>query len=196
MPTVTMFAGPNGSGKSTLYRKLVREGLDFGHYLNADDIAQTLVGDHSTVAEQAQIAVSEKRQRLMQDGADYCFETVMSHASHVEHLLDARARGYAVQLIYVALEDPKLNIWRVTERVQSGGHDVPTAKIQKRYYRSISNLAPAIFAAHDALIFDNSSAEKPFELIASVEAEKLKLERDWFELPRWFIPAIVAIKAR
>lgn len=191
-----MFAGPNGSGKSTLHRQLVTQGLDFGHYLNADDLARELGGDPDKAAAQAQIAVREQRAELMQAGADYCFETVMSHPSHVEHLLDARAQGYAVQLIYVALEDPKLNIWRVTERVESGGHSVPPAKIQKRFYRSINNLAPAIFAAHDALIFDNSSAEHPFDLIASVEDEKLKLERDWFELPRWFIPAIVAIKAR
>lgn len=191
-----MFAGPNGSGKTTLHRKLVNQGLDFGHYLNADDLARELGGDPAEAAARAQIAVREKRVELMQAGTDYCFETVMSHPSHVEHLFDARAHGYTVQLMYVALEDPKLNIWRVTERVESGGHGVPVAKIQKRFYRSINNLALAIFAAHDALIFDNSSTEKPFDLIASVEDEKLKLERDWFELPRWFIPAIVAIKAR
>lgn len=196
MPQVTMFAGPNGSGKTTLYRKLAREGLDFGHYLNADEIAAGLGNAPATSAAQAQIAVREQREALLRDGADYCFETVMSHHSHVEHLLDARAKGYSVQLIYVALEDPKLNIGRVTERVQSGGHDVPTSKIHKRYYRSVNNLASAIIAAHNALIFDNSSAERPFDLIASVEDEKLRLERDWFELPRWFIPAIVAIKAR
>lgn len=191
-----MFAGPNGSGKTTLHNKLVSQGLDFGHYLNADDMARELGGDPAAAAAAAQLAVRDKRVALMQAGADYCFETVMSHRSHVDHLIEARASGYQVQLIYVALEDPKLNLWRVTERVQSGGHDVPAAKIQKRYYRSINNLASAIIVAHDALIFDNSSAENPFDLIASVEDEKLKMECDWFELPRWIIPAIVAIKAR
>jgi predicted ABC-type ATPase len=45
MPRVTMFAGPNGSGKTTLHRQLVTQGLDFGHYLNADDLARELGGN-------------------------------------------------------------------------------------------------------------------------------------------------------
>lgn len=191
-----MFAGPNGSGKTTLYRKLVGQGLSFGHYLNADDRLQSARGTGAAAMQAAQVEVREERLRLMGSRRDYCFETVMSHPSHVEHLLEARAQGYAVQVIYVALEDPILNIWRVAERVQSGGHDVPKVKVRKRFYRSINNLASAIMAAHDAMIFDNSSSERPYDLIASVEDEKLKLERDWFELPRWFIPAVVAINAR
>lgn len=191
-----MFAGPNGSGKPTLYEKLTNEGFDFGHYLNADEIARTIKGDPKVVSAKAQIEVRKQREDMLEKGQDYCFETVMSHGSHTQHLLDARAQGYSVQLVYVALEDPNLNICRVAERVQSGGHDVPTVKIRKRYYRSINNLAAAIIAAQEALIFDNSSVERPFDLIASVEKEKLSLERDWFELPRWFIPAIVEINAR
>jgi predicted ABC-type ATPase len=191
-----MFAGPNGSGKTTLYRKLVDQGLSFGHYLNADDIARTNPGAGAEAAVAAQMEVRAERERMMRSGSDYCFETVMSHPSHIDHLLEARKQGYAVQVVYIALEDPVLNIWRVAERVQSGGHDVPEDRVRKRFYRSINNLAAAIIAAHDAMIFDNSSSDRPYDLIASVEREQLKLERDWFELPRWFIPAIVAINAR
>lgn len=46
-PVLTVIAGPNGSGKSTLIEHLMRQGVDFGTYINADDIAreQNLVGD-------------------------------------------------------------------------------------------------------------------------------------------------------
>lgn len=41
MPRIRVFAGPNGSGKSTIIHKL-RETINFGAYLNADDIERTL----------------------------------------------------------------------------------------------------------------------------------------------------------
>ena len=39
-----MIAGPNGSGKTTLTQYLAAAGVNFGNYINPDDIAKTLVG--------------------------------------------------------------------------------------------------------------------------------------------------------
>ncbi|MEO7177789.1 MAG: hypothetical protein ABIW83_03005 [Allosphingosinicella sp.] len=39
-----MIAGPNGSGKSTLTDQLRSAGIDFGRYINADEIDGTLPG--------------------------------------------------------------------------------------------------------------------------------------------------------
>jgi hypothetical protein len=38
-PRLLIVAGPNGSGKTTLTSRLRAMGLDFGEYINADDIA-------------------------------------------------------------------------------------------------------------------------------------------------------------
>jgi predicted ABC-type ATPase len=196
MPVVTMIAGPNGSGKTTLYRNLMAEGLDFGEYLNADDIAKTKRGNPVQIGQEAQAVVRKRRDLALTARQDYCWETVMSHPSHAEHLLAARAAGYEVRLFYVALEDPQLNIRRVEERVLSGGHDVPNDRVKRRYFRSINNLSHAILAADHGRIFDNSSKDDPFELIASIDSQVLTLEKDWFHLPRWFIPALVDLGAR
>jgi predicted ABC-type ATPase len=39
-----MVAGPNGAGKTTFVRSLRQSGIDFGEYINPDDIAQELEG--------------------------------------------------------------------------------------------------------------------------------------------------------
>lgn len=196
MPTVTMIAGPNGSGKSTLYDQLRDGGISFGDYINADEIARNLSGSRTEIARRAQAEVRDKRDKAMQAGRDYCWETVMSHPSHVHHLVKARSIGYRVRLLYVALEDPKLNERRVKERVESGGHAVPSDRIRRRYYRSIDGLARAIAIAHDGRIYDNSQRDRPFIEIAAIDEEVMQLRMDWFDLPRWFIPALVSINAR
>lgn len=51
-----IFAGPNGSGKSSIIKKIlnteVKKGvkLDFGIYINADDIAQDLIKKHCDIS--------------------------------------------------------------------------------------------------------------------------------------------------
>jgi predicted ABC-type ATPase len=57
-------------------------------------------------------------------GTSYSWETVMSHPSHIEHLAEARAAGYEVVLAYVCIDDPEVNVDRVQERVEDGGHPV------------------------------------------------------------------------
>jgi predicted ABC-type ATPase len=186
-----MIAGPNGSGKTTLYQNLSKQGVDFGTYLNADDIA---LNERAT-AGVAQERVRQARDAAMRAGDDYCWETVMSHHSHVHHLNEARALGYQVRLFYVALEDPEINSRRVLERVSSGGHDVPADRIKKRYYRSINNLSAAISVCDFGRIFDNSSKDAPFQLIASIDDRVLECNNDWFATPRWFIPALVDLNS-
>lgn len=177
-----MIAGPNGSGKSTLKAKLEAAGVDFGDYLNADDIARTLSGDPVEVGKQAQAIVRERRDRALADRRDYSWETVMSHPSHVEHLRAAREAGYEVRLLYVATEDPANNIVRVTERVGAGGHDVPQDRIVSRYHKSLAGLLDAVEAAHQARLFDNSERERPFRLVATRGPDGVRVLSD---APAW-----------
>lgn len=184
-----MIAGPNGSGKSTLYRSL-NDRKPLGRYLNADD----LVAEQGMTGPKAQSAVRTMRDEAMNSGINYCFETVMSHPSHIEHLKAAKLIGYRVNLIYVALDDPELSLGRVKERVASGGHRVPKDRIIKRYYRSLNLLADAIYIADNARIYDNSDYEQPFVEVARLTNRALFCGA-WRDLPRWFIPAFVALNA-
>lgn len=69
-PVLLVFAGPNGSGKTTVTRGLPT----FGTYVNADDLKKEYDLTDLEAAQQADMLRSE----LLDDGADFSFETVMS----------------------------------------------------------------------------------------------------------------------
>lgn len=161
-----MIAGPNGSGKSTLIQLLGEQGINFGVYLNADDIARSMPGRAETVAAEAQEKVRRLRALAVEEQQDHTFETVLSHPSHIDHLKHAKSAGFEVVVYFVATEDPLINIGRVANRVERGGHDVPSDRIVARYSRSIANLAEALAVADEGAVFDNSSATETMRLIA------------------------------
>lgn len=163
-----MIAGPNGSGKSSLTQILTGQGIGFGEYLNADDIARELEGPADFVADRAQAEVRRLRQLALDEGRDHSFETVLSHPSHIDHLRRARDAGFTVTVYFVATEDPLINIGRVANRVVHGGHDVPHDRVIARYHRSLGHLALAMSVAHEGAIFDNSSTADPMRLLATL----------------------------
>lgn len=174
MPVVTMIAGPNGSGKSTLTFHLMSRGIAFGEYLNADEIAKHMAGPAEEVAAGAQSEVRRRRERALREGRDVCFETVMSHNSHLEFLKVAKKVGFQVRLLFIATEDPIISEGRVANRVLHGGHDVPIDRIANRYHRSLANLPSAIRSADYSLIFDNSNVYDPFRTLAEIQQGHLR----------------------
>ncbi len=96
------------------------------------------------------------RQRLLEAGDNFTFETVMSYKDKVEFLRHAQDCGSRTYLYYVCTKDPRINIARVASRVANGGHAVPEAKIVDRYWKSLDLLFPAILASNRAYLFDNS----------------------------------------
>jgi len=156
-PLVVVFAGPNGSGKSTANASILR---DFqGEYINADDIARSLEKEISDYRERnikaAEIA-EQRRQQAMQEGRSFAFETVMSTPEKVAILTQAKARGYAVSLVFVTTSDPEINVRRVAHRVVLGGHAVEPDAIRRRYHATMALLPCAVEHADGALIMDNS----------------------------------------
>lgn len=211
MPVLTVIAGPNGSGKSTLIAALRSQGVDFGAYFNADDVAASLTGPPIEVARQAQEMVREKRAEALDKGIDHSFETVMSHVSHIEYMRAARAGGFEVRLFFVATDKPEINLGRVANRVAHGGHDVPQDRIVSRYFRCLENLPSAIAASDLAWIFDNSQSDLPHRLLAEIGYSHLRhcgsviagdkfdgpyigLEVNPEHIPAWWLSILLQIK--
>ncbi len=133
------------------------------------------------------------RQKLLDAGVTFTFETVMSSYDKVELLKKAQERGYRTYLYYVATEDPAINVSRVENRVKAGGHPVPPDKIVSRYHRSLSYLADAVQYSNRAYIFDNSSHGKVW--VAEItDGDELEIKTDtmpfWFKTALWdkFVP--------
>lgn len=135
----------------------------------------------------ASVAADFIRNKLLAAGVSFTFETVMSHPGKVDILKKAQQRGFRTYLYYVATEDPEINISRVENRVEAGGHPVPRKKIVERYHRSLDLLADAVQYTDRAYIFDNSFHEKVW--VAEVTGgNELEIKTD--AMPHWFEKAL------
>ncbi len=147
-PVVLAFAGPNGSGKSTVTRSFTPTGT----YINADDLKKEYGLTDLEAARQAESV----RRALLEKGADFSFETVLSTDRNLLLLREAKTRGYEVQCIYVLTRDENVNVARVRARVAAGGHDVPEEKIRARYHRALALLPQLIGVCDKILVYDNT----------------------------------------
>ncbi|MCK1326694.1 zeta toxin family protein [Bradyrhizobium sp. 156] len=170
-----MVAGPNGAGKTTLTTALRGKRIDFGVYVNPDDIAGTLSGSYEERVRKAQALADEQRDRCLKELKSFSFETVMSHPSKIDLLSRAKKLGFKTIMYFVGTDDPSTNIERVAARVQQGGHDVPSNKVVERWARTMENLGRAMEVADTSYIFDNSSIDVGPRLILNVARLEGKL---------------------
>ncbi len=139
----------------------------------------------------ASVTVDFLRSRLLQQKTSFTLETVMSHRSKIEWLIQARKSEFRTYLYFVATDDSAINISRVRNRVSQGGHAVPEDKIECRYHRSLDLLMDAIRCTNRAYIFDNSgdNQEKHTWLAEITEGRKLEMKTD--QMPAWFKRAVL-----
>jgi len=176
-----VLAGGNGSGKSTFYRtQLEPLGLPF---INADVLAKELYPEspeeHSYEA--AKLA-TEMRFRLLNEGRNFCFETVFSHPSKIDFVAQARALNYEIILVFIHLDELALNQARVMQRVSEGGHNVPEDKVAARIPRLLVNIKKTLPLCDRVYILDNSSFDKPFQQVAFIQNSQMQKK---MSLPGW-----------
>lgn len=186
-PLVVAIAGPNGGGKTTFYRlHLERLGL---RYVNADDLARALEID----AYEAAHLAAETRAAFVRERQSFVFETVFSdpEGEKVRFLADTAAQGYTVVLCFIGLPDVALSEARVIHRVMSGGHDVPTEKLEARYPRTLANLGRALRQLPLVLVYDNGDRDRPFRAVATVERGALVEVAE--PVPEWLRPLLPGV---
>jgi len=110
-PIVMVFAGPNGSGKSTITAQMPH----FGVYINADDLKKEYGLTDLEAAQKAEAF----RNKLVEEKADFSFETVLSTERNLLLLQKAKEYGYEVQCIYVLTCKADINVARVRESVKA-----------------------------------------------------------------------------
>jgi predicted ABC-type ATPase len=96
-------------------------------------------------------------------------------------MLEARALGFTIVLIYIGTETVEINLARIANRVLAGGHNIPEPDVRHRYQRSLRNALIAISRADHGILFDNS-AEQGYQLVGLIDRGKA----EWLgALPRW-----------
>ena len=177
-PVLIFLAGPNGSGKSTFFAEyLARLGVT---YVNADEIARLLrtadpAAASGIIDRRAFDETERLRAALLEAGLSFCTETVFSDpaGAKLQFLRTARARGFWTVLVFVGVDSAALSIARVGQRVRHGGHDIPDATLQARFSRTLANLRAAIPLVDEAILFDNSSFDTPYRVVAVYERGRL-----------------------
>jgi predicted ABC-type ATPase len=187
-PVLIFLAGPNGSGKSTFFEEyLAHLGLP---YVNADRVATALRVADATASQdwidrRAFSAAEGLRASFVEARISFCTETVFSDpaGAKLKLLHEARIRGFAVLLVFIGVESPELSVARVMQRVAQGGHDIPDPKLYARFPRTLANLRAAIPDVDEAFLFDNSSSDEPYRLVAVYAQGELVGSRP--PLPPW-----------
>ena len=104
----------------------------------------------------------------------------------MELLKLARENDYFIRCYYVLTTSAQVNIARVLNRVNHGGHDVPKEKIRERYDRALALIPELISVCDICNIFDNT------EDLFRIFSKKLGTYRLW-ENDFWSKEKIIAL---
>ncbi|GHT95780.1 hypothetical protein FACS1894141_5030 [Spirochaetia bacterium] len=127
------------------------------------------------------------RNKMLESDSSFSFESVFSHPSKIDEIEAAKKAGYKTYLYFIATSDPLINLQRVQNRVECGGHDVPEAKVRERYYRTMDNCYKAFLLADRVFFFDNSTLNLSgsYEFFAEKTGGKLHIVSPQ-TAPQWF----------
>jgi len=140
MPNLYIIAGCNGAGKTTASFTILPDILDCKEFVNADAIAYGISPFNvEGVAIEAGKIMLRRIEELLVEGSDFAIETTLATRSYVSLVQRAQAIGYTVKVLYIWLESPELALQRVSDRVKSGGHNIPPDVVERRYHRGIVN---------------------------------------------------------
>lgn len=137
-PQLIVVGGANGAGKTTFaVEYAAQRSLD---YIGADAIAAELSPGNPSEAR-----ISAGRVFLARIGSAIAarqpvvVESTLSGRTFSRTIREAVDQGYEVSIIYLFVDSADFCIDRVAERVQKGGHSVPTPDIRRRFTRSAIN---------------------------------------------------------
>lgn len=171
-PVCWIIAGPNGAGKTTFALKYLPEVADCRNFVNADLIA---AGMSPLAPERERVTASRlflsEIERHIHARRDFGFETTLAGRGYLRLIRRLRADGWRIELIYLALPNAEMAKLRVAERVSHGGHDIPAADIERRFFRSLENLFTEYASLVDRTVCSLNSGETP-EVVFTQQGEK------------------------
>ncbi len=172
-PVCYVIAGSNGSGKTTFAREFLPKYAACTNFINPDLIASGL-----SPFKPEEAAIASGRIVLQQihenslSGRNFSIETTLSGKTYLNIFTDLKTKGYHIQMFYLWIPDAKLAIQRIHQRVETGGHNVPSKDVLRRFDRTLSNLFNIYLPVIDILRFFDNSAEKPLLVFEEINKKR------------------------
>lgn len=164
----------------SLVAKAKKEGHEIDVSINDNRITDGASASHSY---EGSFIASFIRYLMSIQNVSFSFETVMSDMSKVEEIKFLISQGYRAYFYFVCIDDPEVNIARVKNRVDKGGHPVSPERVADRYFRTLNLVHEVLPICYRAYLFDNSG--KSLNMVAEQFNRELKIRTD--NLPNWFM---------
>jgi len=165
-PILLLLVGTSGSGRTTFYETHLKTAFP------------TLLKSSASPLEQTE--ADQERKRLMKTGKSLVCQDVVFDP---QLICEAKSVGFEVKAVYVATEDPILNLGRILIRVNNGGRFAPISRIAHEYAQGVRQLPKVKKVADDLMLFDNTAHARDVRLVAHFRAGNLvKLAR---QIPKW-----------
>lgn len=152
MKIYTIIGGVNGSGKSSLTGAIKAERKDLGAIIDVDKLNVAL-GDKVSGGKEA----IKKINHCIEQGLSFTQETTLSGARTVATARKAKEHGYYIRLYYVGLDTATESLKRIQNRVEKGGHDIPTDDVLRRFENRFEALEKILPYCDEATFFDNDN---------------------------------------
>lgn len=143
MRKIIIVAGPNGAGKTSFANEFLAAEKDELAYVNADEIARTIVDPQLSQTRVDFIAARRmlaEIERLVAAGASFMFETTLASLTYATRIPKWREQGFSIALVYLRLASPEVAIQRVKKRAAAGGHNIAEQVIRQRFGKSFAYL--------------------------------------------------------
>lgn len=166
-PHMVVVAGPPGSGKTWSF-PVTEFGVDS---FNIDDRCAQILGSYRSIPRDVRRAVARECEIFVQEHIaarrSFAVETTLRTTAAIAQAELARKYGFATELLFVATDSIALNIARVLQRAQGGGHGASEGEIRAIHAASIANLGKALEVFERASVYDSTAPWVAPRLVAT-----------------------------
>lgn len=153
MKKYTIIAGVNGVGKSSFTGVLSELLNDLGQIIDTDSITAKMNGNKIQGGKEAIQRINNN----LNKGISFTQETTLSGTRTLKTIRTAIEQDYYIRLYYIGVSSAEESIKRIKNRVEKGGHDIPSEDVQRRYNKRFEDLVTILPYCNEVHFYDNEN---------------------------------------